>query len=186
MLVEVVDLCLADGGLHRDRRQRIGGPARDLARELTLRDVQDLREAADDLAASPFRARHVADPELDGGSRDVRDDHAAVAVEDRPARRLLPHEPDLVVLGRGQVLVAREHLERPEPEEEDPEDHEGKGSEDPDPERQRRRQPVGLTGLRIRREEPSRSGARLLVRALRQRAPPPPTAGKPCARRRST
>ena len=60
------------------------------------------------------------------------DDHAAVAVEDRPARRLDADEPELVVLRGVQVLVAGEHLQRPEPEEEDREREERERAEDRD------------------------------------------------------
>ena len=69
---------------------------------------------------------------------DVRDDRATVAVEDRPARRLDAHEPELVVLRRVQVLVAGEHLKRPEPQEEDREHDQRDPAEDADAERESR------------------------------------------------
>ena len=183
MLVQVVDLGLVDGRLDRDRRQGIGCAGGHVARELARRDVEHGRKPADDVAAAAEGARHVPDPELNRGSRHVPDDDPAVTVEDRPARRLLADEPDLVVLGGGQVVVAGEHLQRPEPEEEDPEDDERESAEDSHADRERRRQPVRLTDLGIGRQEPSRAGARLLVCALRQGAPPPPPAGRPSARR---
>ncbi len=52
------------------------------------------------------------------------DEHVAVPVEDRPARRVDPERAHPVVVRRGEVLVAGQHLQRPEPEEEHREDGE--------------------------------------------------------------
>ncbi len=104
VLVEVLHLVLGDRGLHDDRRHRISSVLGDLARELTRRHVQHVRKVPHDLGAS--LVRHVPDPELDGGAWDVGDDRSPVPVEDRASLRLYPHEPELVVLSRVEVLVA--------------------------------------------------------------------------------
>ena len=91
----------------------------------------------------------------------------AVAVEDRPPLRLDANRAQLVVLGGGEVLRAREDLHRPEPEEQGSEDDQRDDAEHADPEGETRRQAVRLLRLRIRREEPVRRGAPLTVRADR-------------------
>ena len=94
-----------------------------------------------------------AHPQLHCGSGDVRDDDPPAPVEDRPAWRLDADQAELVRLGRVQVLVARQHLQRPEPEEEDDEDDESERAEDRDAQRELRREPVRLAHPRIRRQE---------------------------------
>ena len=98
VLEQVVGLLLADGRLHRDRRERIGAALLDLLRELSRRDVHDRREAPDEVVAA--LARQVADPEPDGRARDVRDHRAPVPVEDGAARRLDPDEARAGCSGR--------------------------------------------------------------------------------------
>ncbi len=165
VLVEVGDLVLADGGLDRDRVDRVGCALVDLLRERERRHAQDAGEPLDDGVAAV--SGQVADPQLDGGASDVVDDDAAVPVEDRPARRLDPDRAELVPLRLRQVRVARQHLERPEPEEQHREDREGDDPEDPDPEREPRREPVRGLDPGVGRQEPRRRGARLAVRRVR-------------------
>ena len=123
-----------------DRRQRIEAARVDLARELARLYVEHGSEPSHELVP-PLR-RHIPHPELDGGSRDVRDDDAATAIEDRAARCLDPDQAELIRLRGVQVLVAREHLERPEAEEEDDECDEREPAEDRNPERELRREAV--------------------------------------------
>ena len=172
VLEQVVDLLLADRGLHRDRGERIGVALVDLPGELSRRDVDDRREATDKVIAA--LARHVADPEPNGGAGDVRDHRAPVPVEDGAARRLDADEAKLVVLSRVQVLVSREHLERPEAQEEDRKDHERDGTENADPQSEWRTQAIGLANARIRRQEPSRGRAALVVCTVVRQEPRPP------------
>ena len=134
VLLQVVDLVVVHGRLDGDRRQRVDAPVVDLAREARRRHVEHGGEALDHPVA-PCLLRHVADPQLHRRARDVADDHPALAVEDRAARRLDPDRPQLVVLGRLQVALAREHLQRPEPEEEQGEDRERDDAEDRRPAR---------------------------------------------------
>src|SRR6187551_1134831 len=84
--------------------------------------------------------------------------------EDRAARGLDADEPELVRLGRVQVLVAREHLERPQAEEEDDENEERERAENRDAQRQLRCQAVRLADARIRRQEAPGRRALLVVR----------------------
>ena len=164
-LVEVVDLLLADRGLHDDRRQRVEAALVHLARERARRHVEHLREPLHEVVAPLLR--HVADPELDRRSGDVRDDDAAAAVEQRAARSLDADEAELVRLRGGEVLVAGEHLQRPQPQEEDAEHGERDDAEDRDAQRELRREPVRLAHPRIRGQEPVGRRSPLLVRAAR-------------------
>ena len=65
----------------------------------------------------------------------VVDEHVAVAVEDLAARRLDLDLADLVVLGLGQIAVARQHLQVPEPQEDDREHRQRDPAEHRDAER---------------------------------------------------
>ena len=151
VLVEVRDLVLADGRLHGDRIERVVDPRVDLLRKRDRADVEDPREPPDHLVA-PLR-REVADPELHRRARDVVDDHSAVAVEDRAARSLQPDRPQLVALGRSEVRLARQDLQRPEPEEQHREHREREHAEDSDAQREARGQPVRRLDARVGREE---------------------------------
>ena len=162
MLVEVVDLLLSDGRLHDDRRQRVEAALVDLPRQRARRDVENAGQAPHEVV--PALLGHVSDPELDGGAGDVRHDHSPTAVEDRPAWCLDLDQPELVRLRGVQVLVAGEHLERPEPEEQDDEDGQREGAEDRDAQRQLRREAMWLAHARIGREEATRRRPLLLIR----------------------
>ena len=172
MLLEVVDLVVVHGRLDRDRRERVDGVLVDLAGEALRRHVEHGREALDHPVA-PLLLRHVADPELDRRAGHVPDDHLALAIEDRAARRLDPDRAQLVVLGRVEVARAREHLQRPEPEEQQREDGDRDDPEHADPDREPRRQPVRGADARIGRKEAGRRVAPLAVRRVRQGARPP-------------
>ena len=165
MLVEVVDLLLAHRGLHDDRRQRVEASLLDLARERARRDVENLAEALDELVATFLR--HVPHPELHCGPCDVRHDDASVAIEQRPAWRLDANQAQLVALRGVQVLVAREHLQRPQAQKEDPERGQRDEAENRDAQRQLGREPVRLAHARIRRQEATGRSAPLVVRAGR-------------------
>ncbi len=164
VLVEVRDLVLADRGLHRDRVERIGDPLVDLLREPRRRHLQHPREPLDDVVAALLR--QVAHPELHGGAGDVVHDGLAIPVEDRAAGSLDADRAELVPLRRGEVRVARQHLERPEPEEEHREDHERDDPENADAEREPRRQPVRRLDPRIGWQEPRRRVPPLAVRGV--------------------
>ena len=117
--------------------------------------------ADDRVAALP---RQIAHPQLHGGAGDVRDDDAAAAVEQRTAGSLHADEAELVRLGRVQVRVPREHLQRPEAEEEHDEGEQRNASEDRDAQRELRCQAVRLDDARVGRQEAARRSAALLVR----------------------
>ena len=181
MLLQVVDLVVVDGRLDRDRVRELAAAGVDLARKLEHRHVEDGGEALDHPVA-PL-SWGVADPQLDGRAGHVADDHPAVAVEDRAARRLDPDRAQLVVLGGVEVLRAREDLQRPEPEEQDCEDDQRDDAEDADPEGEPRRQPVrrltpsgraggsGARGCAAHRTRWAvRQGARPLAPARRSRS----------------
>ena len=109
VLVQVLDLVLADGRLDRDRRQRVCALSVDLAGELPRGDAENGSQSADE-RISPL-LRHVAHLQLNGRPRDVRDDDASVTIEDRPARGVDPHDAQLVVLGGVEVARPGEHLQ---------------------------------------------------------------------------
>ena len=163
------DLILVHGRLDEDRGQRIALVLLERLRQPRQRHAEDLREPLEHRVA-PLLGQ-VGRPDPHSRARDVRDDRAARAVEDGAALRLDPDRPQLVVLGRVHVPVAREHLQRPEPEEEDREDQQGEPGEHADPQRQLRREAVGLGGLRIGRQEPARRRAPLRIRASQGASP---------------
>ncbi len=167
MLVQIVDLLLADRCLHDDRGQRVETSRVDLTGELSRLDVEDTGEAPHELVAAC--GGNVAHPELDRRPRDVRDDRPAAAVEDGAAGSLHADETELVRLRGVQVLVAGQHLERPEAEEQDDEDEERERPEDRDAQCELRRQPVRLADAGVGRQESSGRRALLLVRPRRHR-----------------
>ena len=187
VLLQVVDLVVVNRRLHGDRRERVDAPVVHLASEATRRHVEDGRKALDHPVA-PLLLGHVADPQLDRRSRHVADDHLAVAVEDRAARRLDPDRAQLVVLGGIEILRAGEHLQRPEPEEEDGEDGDRDDAEHADSQGQPGRQPVRRADARIGRQEARRGVAPLAVGGVRQAARPPGRAprARSCRRSRRT
>ena len=83
----------------------------------------------------------------------LRDEHAAVAVEDRAARRVEPQRAHAVVVRLREVLVAGEHLQRPQPQEQHREERERDEAEDRDAQRELRRQPVRLLDARVAGQE---------------------------------
>ena len=110
MLVQVLDLRLSDGGLDGDRREGVVAPEfGNLSGQRPRRHVQDMREPSDE--PCPASLGHISDRELHRGSRDVRHHEPSVSVEDRATRSLDPDEPQLVVLGGGEIVRAREHLQ---------------------------------------------------------------------------
>ena len=137
----------------------------DLPRELRRLDVEHGGQPLHELVAT--FAGHVPGPELDCGSGDIRHDHASAPVEDRPSRRFDSDQAELIALRCVEVLVAGEHLQRPQPEEQDDEYEESERAEDRDAQRKLRRQPVRLADSRIRRQEAPRRRSLLLVRAGR-------------------
>ena len=151
VLLEVEDLLLAEILFQRHRREWIALVLAQQPPELRHRDDQDRREPAQH--PLPAAARHVRRPDLSGGADPVRDEQAALVVEDRPTRRVDPDRAQLVVLRGGEVLVAGEHLERPESEEEHGEREEDDRAEHAEPERHRRRHPVRLLHSRVARHE---------------------------------
>src|SRR5262249_37322812 len=162
VLVEVVDLLLADGRLHDDRGERVEAMLRHLAHERPRRDAEHTRELPDDPVPPP--SRQVSDPELHRGAGDVRHDHTAAAIEERATGSLDADEPELVALRRVQVGVSGEHLQRPEPEEQHDEREQRDTAEDRHPQRELRRQAMRLANTRVRRQEPAGRCTALLVR----------------------
>ncbi len=161
MLVQIVDLLLANGRLDGDGCERIEPPFVDLARESLGRDVQNAGEALDELESALLR--QGAHPELNRRACDVGDDDAATPVEDRPSGRLDTHEAKLIVLRRVQMLVAREHLERPETQEEDGERDQPDDAENGDAQSKLRCEPMWLANSRVGRQEAPRGSSALLV-----------------------
>ena len=153
-------LVLVHRGLDEDRRQRIALVLFERLRQPRQRHAQDLREPLEHRVAPLLR--QVGRPDAHRRPGDVRDDRPARAVDDRAALRLDANRPQLVVLGRVHVAVAREHLQRPEAEEEDREDDQRQPGEHADAQRQLRREAVRLGRPRVRRQEAARrrSGAR--------------------------
>ena len=102
MLVEVVDLLLADRGLDGDRRQRVEAALVDLAGERLRRDVEDVARAAGrartrpSFGMSPTQSCTAVPATFETTTRPS-------AIEDRAARRLDANEAELVVLRRVQV-----------------------------------------------------------------------------------
>ena len=123
--------------------------------------AHDLRAQAEDAGEAeehrvPAGVGHVLErrrPHLDERSGHVGDEHVAVPVDDRAALRLEAEAADLVVLRVREVLVARDHLQRPEPEEERAEDDDGEHAEDPQAHRHLGREAVRLLDARVGREE---------------------------------
>ena len=123
--------------------------------------------------------------ELDDGGDFVLDQHAAVAVDDLPARGGDALGPRLVVAGLGQVLVAREDLQVPEAEEDDAEDRERHEAEHGHAQRQRRAdRGAPVLGARVDHPERSRAGTPA-TGVGRRRAVTPASAGtaRPSCRR---
>ena len=153
VLVQVIDLVGVDAALHGHRRQRIVLPLRDVPCHRRDGNVHDRGQLAQHLVAALLR--QVGGPDLHRAAGGVPDKDDAVAVDDRPARRLDAHGAEPVVLGAAQVLLAGEDLKGPQAQEEHREDREHEHAEDPDPERELRRQAVRLLHARIGRQEPA-------------------------------
>ena len=174
VLVQVVDLLLADRRLHGDRSQRIHAALLHLTHQRPRGHLEDSRKPQYDLA--PSLLGHVSDPQPNRGAGDVRDDGATLTIQDRPAGRLDANETKLVVLRRVQVLVAGEHLQRPQSQEEHREHDQRDPAEHADPQRQSRGEPVRLAHPGIGWEEALGGRAALVVATVRQGSRPPATA----------
>ena len=137
MLVEVVDLFLADRGLHDDRRERVEPALVDLPLEFRRLDVEHGGQPLHELVTA--FAGHVPGPELDGSSGDVRHDHAPAPVENRPSRRFDSDQAQLIALRGVEELLPGQHLQRPQPEEQDDKHEERERAEDRDAQGELRR-----------------------------------------------
>jgi hypothetical protein len=73
--------------------------------------MQQPRKLTDLPEANTAPLREVRAPDLDGGPRDVRDQHLAIPIEDRTARSLHTDVAALVVLSRAEQLLAVQDLE---------------------------------------------------------------------------
>ena len=154
-LLQIEDLRLGRTVLHLDRRERIAAVLADSGADLVRGNVQHPRELPDLAQANAAALRKVRAPDLDGGPRDVRDQHLAVPIEDRTARSLHADVAALVVLSGAEQLLAVQDLERPESQEERGKDGERHHPEQADPQRQFGREAVGLFDSRVRWEEAS-------------------------------
>ncbi len=153
VLLEVGDLIVVQSGLHDQRRQRISGVLPKLREHVGHGNPRHHRERSQ---LPPFRGpalRQVRRPKLDPRAGHVHDEGAPVSVDDRPARRFETERANTVVVGLGQVTVARQDLQRPEAHEQRGEDGKGEEPEHCDPERELRRQPVRLFDARIAGQE---------------------------------
>ena len=110
-LLQIEDLRLSGTVLHLDRRQRIAAVLADRGADLAGGNVQHPCELTDLAQANAAALREVRAPDLDGGPRDVRDQHLAVPIEDRTARSLHADVAALVVLSRAEQLLAVQDLE---------------------------------------------------------------------------
>ena len=123
------------------------------------------READELRAVEP---RQVGGPELDRGRGLVRDERDAVAVEDEAALRGQAQRAERVRLRLVDVLLAGEHLQRPEAEEERREDREEDAAEDRGAEGELRRDAVRLDRRLAAARRPSRRGGRSVVVLAKQ------------------
>jgi hypothetical protein len=160
MFEQVVDLVVVQPVLHDHRRERIGRVSVELRQHVAHLHAGDHRERAQLAALGRPALREVGRPQLDARSRHVGDEHVPVAVEDRAARRLETERTHAVVAREGEVLVAGEHLQRPQAQEQRCEHCEREEPEDRDPEGKLRREPVRLLDPRIAGQEPPARGRR--------------------------
>src|SRR6185503_11920896 len=112
-------------------------------------------------------------PHLDRQADAVVHQHAAVAVEDLPARRLDLDLPHAVVVRVREVLVAREDLEVPEAEEDDREHDQREAADDRHAERELRRDRRAPVGVEVHQTSRPRSpiGPEEIVESRRARGP---------------
>ncbi len=151
VLRQVVELRLVYRDLDGHRGQRVVLPLLELGEDPGERHVDDPGELLHLRVATLLR--QIGRPHLDGGRADVRDEHAALAVDDRAARRLAADGAELVVQRRVLVPRAGEDLERPQAEEEHGEDRERDRGEDRHPKRHPRVEEVGLFDAGVARKE---------------------------------
>ena len=186
VLVQVVDLLLADRRLHDDRGERVEATRVDLAGELSRRDVEDTGRGAARARSGPASGMSPTQSSTAVPATFETTD-AAAAVEDRPAGRLHADEPELVRSGprsgtrrrrapgatRGGRRGRRRRASANAP-------------ENRDAQRELRREPVRLAHARVGREEATGRRALLLVRPGRHRRgrPRPRPTARPAAPRR--
>ncbi len=126
------------------RRDEVAAAAFDRRRDLVQRRPRHAREPAQLRVALVVDLRQVVRPELHRLSRVVEHNHAAVPVEDRPARGEDPQRAVRVGLRLVDVLRSCEHLQRPETEEERCKDDEHDDAQHGDAQREPLRDAVGL------------------------------------------
>ncbi len=132
-----------------DRREQVAHrpTCLDLRRDLVEGHARHARELVQLVVAVPVDLRQVVQPELDRGGGGVRDEHFPVPVENRPARSLDAHDPELICLCLRDIPRSGEDLERPEPEQQRREDDEDDAAEQRDPPRELGREAIGLDPL---------------------------------------
>ena len=155
--------------LDRDRRQRVELLLLELLQNVRERHAEHVRQPLKLVAAVPPLGGQVRRPDADRRDGAVVDEQLSVAIEDLAAGRLDAHLAELVVARGAQVVVAGEHLQRPEPQDQQRERGERERAEDADPKRHLRREAVRLLHTRVARQEAARLGA---VAAVSQRARP--------------
>ena len=161
VLLEVDDLVLPQPSLHDDRRQRIAGVPVQQREDVLGRDAGQAGERAAARCAAPASSSAGRPATARPRARDVLDDDVAVRSSTGPRGASMRSVAHAVVVRDRQVLVAREHLQRPEPQEEDGEHREREKREDRDAERELRRQAVGLLDARVARQEAAAGRAAL-------------------------
>ena len=141
VLEQVADHRPLDVLLDRRRRERLRLElALDLALDPLRAHAEHPRQAPVHGRAFGRRLGQLVACHLDGVRQAVVDDHPALAVDDLAPRGLHLDAAQLVVVGLGLVLVAREHLQIPQAEEHERERHEGNTADDRHPQRERRRE----------------------------------------------
>ena len=139
---------------HKDHRgQRILRVGLDLRENLLQGQVRDRRERLKFRLLGRPGLRQVGGPHLKARTRNVRHEHMPVSVEHHAARCVDLNRPHAVLRGLGEVLVAREHLQRPQPQNEHREDAQCGEANDCHPERRLRCQTIRLFDARVARHE---------------------------------
>ncbi len=127
VLEQVEEQPSVDPLAQHDRVAGVLGRFADPAADRRLREAEQAAEAPELGPAGPGIARQVGGAHLQGHDRPVVDQDPAVAIEDLAARRMDADVEDAVVLSEGAVVLAVEHLDRPEAQQDggDRRDHHG-------------------------------------------------------------
>jgi hypothetical protein len=133
VLEQVVDLRVGNVGFDRDRCQEVVLALLEIAFDAAVGHLQEPGDPAKRLLATLGRELvEGGRPELRDRAGNVRYEHVAVPVDDRPPLRGRTERAHLVVPRVLEVGLPGDHLQRPEAEEEDAEDRHGEDAHDGD------------------------------------------------------